>query len=408
MNRYAVVTDSYFDGEKCHSGGPYTVVVEEGKIVHIAKGDISAELVVNGFDLQRTAFVMPGLVEAHSHLFLDGGQLDFTARNEYLSASGFEMMEVARANLAANLAAGVTMVVDAGDRYGVNHGIRQESGMVTVRSAGLALRRPGRYGGFMAREVGSREEIAAAISEIAETADDLKVILTGIIDFKAGLVKGAPQFDAEELRLIVKLARERELRTFVHCSGADGVEVAVAAGVDSIEHGFFMTGDHLKRMADQGIAWVPTFSPVYFQWQRPELAGWDERTVANLRGIIDAHFEHVALAADLGVPLVAGSDAGSHGVRHGEALIDELEFFSRAGLPMEAILKSATSLPRGRWKVEPDGPVVGRRARFITLAGNPFADVRALRRVTAVYDGDTIVSNPVGAEEDGSSLKKVA
>ncbi|MDD2735450.1 MAG: amidohydrolase family protein [Desulfuromonadaceae bacterium] len=408
MDKYAVVTDTYFDGEKHHTSGPYTVVVEKGSITGIVKCDFSDDMIKKGISVKKTKFLMPGLVEAHSHLFLDGGQLDFTARNEYLNASGEEMLTVARANIAANLAAGVTLVVDAGDRYGVNHDIRLESGSVTVRSAGWALRRPGRYGSFMAREVGNRDEIAAAVREIGKDADDLKVILTGIIDFKAGLVKGEPQFDAEELRFIVTMARELGLRTFVHCSGLAGLAAAVAAGVDSIEHGFFMNRDILKAMADQGIAWVPTFSPVYFQWQRPEIAGWDVTTVAHLRRIIDAHFEHVAMAADLGVPLVAGSDAGSNGVRHGEALIDELDCFSWAGLPMEAVLRSATSLPRTRWGVDAAMLAVGQVADFITLAGSPFDDARYLHQVTVVCNRSTISSFPRGRMDEPASQNKIA
>lgn len=388
MNSYAIVTGTYFDGERYHPDGPYTVLVKKGKIADIVNCDLSTDLGKQGIPVKKTSFIMPGLVEAHSHLFLDGGQLDFNARNEYLNAAGEDMLAVARANIAANLAAGVTLVVDAGDRYGVNHDIRLESRSVTVRSAGWALRRPGRYGGFMAREVGSREEIAAAVAEIGKTADDLKVIQTGIIDFKAGLVKGEPQFDVDELRFIVSLARELGLRTFVHCSGVAGLEAAVAAGVDSIEHGFFMTRELLKSMAGQGIAWVPTFSPVHFQWQRPELAGWDAQTVANLRRILDSHLEHVAIAADLGVPLVAGSDAGSHGVRHGEALIDELDFFLSAGLPMNAVLRSATSLPRKRWGVEAAMLAVGQRVDFIALAGSPFDNQRYLHNVEAVFGSD--------------------
>lgn len=388
MDRYAVVTATYFDGEQYHSNGPYTVVVEQGKIAGIENGDLSVEMGKRDIPVTKANFIMPGLVEAHSHLFLDGAQLDFTIRNEYLNASGEEMLAVARANIAANLAAGVTLVVDAGDRYGVNHLSRLESRRVTVRSAGMALRRPGRYGGFMAREVATREEISRAIREISASADDLKVILTGIIDFKAGLVKGEPQFEEEELRSIVLLARELGLRTFVHCSGVAGLEVAVAAGVDSIEHGFFMTRDILKSMADKGIAWVPTFSPVHFQWQHPEIAGWDGQTVTNLRRILDSHLEHVAIAADLGVPLVAGSDAGSHGVRHGEALIDELDFFSRAGLSMGEVLRSATSLPRKRWGVEPVSIEAGCRAEFIEQAGSPFEDPRHLRTVMTSYGND--------------------
>ena len=388
MSSYAVVTDTYFDGERYHFAGPYTLEVEKGRIVRVVKSGLSVDQGQEGIPVKQAAFIMPGLVEAHSHLFLDGGLLDFNARNEYLNASGEEMLAVARANIAANLASGVTLVVDAGDRYGVNHDIRLESRSVTVRSAGWALRRAGRYGGFMAREVGSRAEIASAIREISTTADDLKVILTGIIDFKAGVVKGEPQFDPDELRFIVALAREQGLRTFVHCSGVAGLEAAVAAGVDSIEHGFFMTRDILKSMADKGIAWVPTFSPVHFQWQHPEIAGWDGQTVANLRRILDSHLEHVGTAADMGVPLVAGSDAGSHGVRHGEALIDELDFFSRAGLSMEEVLRSATSRPRARWGAEPVSIEAGCRAEFIALAGSPFEDPHHLRTVVARYGFD--------------------
>jgi imidazolonepropionase-like amidohydrolase len=385
MDSYAVVTATFFDGEQYHADGPYTAVVEQGAIAGIEHGDVSGALAGRDIQITREAFIMPGLVEAHSHLFLDGGQLDFTIRNEYLNAPGEEMLAVARDNIAANLAAGVTLVVDAGDRYGVNHLSRLESERVTVRSAGMALRRPGRYGGFMAREVTSGEEISRAIREISASADDLKVILTGIIDFKAGVVKGEPQFDREELRSIVLQARALGLRTFVHCSGVAGLEVATAAGVDSIEHGFFMTRDILKSMADKGISWVPTFSPVHFQWQHPEIAGWDAQTVANLRRILDSHLEHVALAADMGVPLISGSDAGSHGVRHGEALIDELDFFLSAGLPMDAVLRSVTSLPRKRWGVEAAMLAVGQQADFIALSGSPFDDPDHLRSVVKNY-----------------------
>jgi imidazolonepropionase-like amidohydrolase len=197
-------------------------------------------------------------------------------------------------------------------------------------------------------------------------------------------VKGEPQFDAEELHLIVSQARELGLRTFVHCSGVAGLEVAVAAGVDSIEHGFFMNRDILKSMSDKGISWVPTFSPVHFQWLRPEIAGWDGATVANLRSILDSHLEHVALAADLGVPLISGSDAGSQGVPHGKSLIEELDFFLNAGVPMDAVLRSATSLPRLRWGAASARLAVGFKADFIALSGSPFDDPCHLHKVEAV------------------------
>ena len=385
----SMATDIFHDG-------PFTVVVENGTITDVAAGSFADELEKRSIPVHRAPFLMPGLVEAHCHLFLDGGQLDLQERTTYLNATSDAMQQVARANVAANLAAGVTLVVDAGDRYGINHAIRRQSPTVTVRSAGLGLRRPGRYGSFMAREVASPGEIEAAVREIGETADDLKVILTGIIDFAAGGVKGKPQFNAEELGLIVRLAHQQGLRTLVHCSGIDGLVTAVAAGVDSIEHGFFMTREVLEGMAEKGIAWVPTFSPVHFQWQRPEIAGWNEQTVANLRRILDSHLEHVGLAARLGVALIAGSDAGSHGVRHGQALIDELGFFAEAGLPMKDILRSATALPRQRWGSAAARLAAGQRAEFVALTGNPFDDAAQLQHVAAVFREES-PSAPGGA-----------
>ena len=75
----------------------------------------AAMLAATGLPTTRCGFVMPGLVEAHCHLFLDGGELDFAARTRHLDAPFERMMEVARANVGRNLAAGVTLVRDAGD-----------------------------------------------------------------------------------------------------------------------------------------------------------------------------------------------------------------------------------------------------------------------------------------------------
>jgi imidazolonepropionase-like amidohydrolase len=108
------------------------------------------------------------------------------------------------------------------------------------------------------------------------------------------------------------------------------------------------------------------------------------------------------------VPLVAGSDAGSHGVRHGEALVDELDFFSWVGLPMDAVLRSATSQPRKRWGVADAMLAVGLRADFIALAGNPFLDARNLHYVTAAFGNDCSHLNPGSCIEDEVLYKKCA
>jgi imidazolonepropionase-like amidohydrolase len=303
------------------------------------------------------------------------------------------MLKVARNSVQKSLLAGVTLIRDAGDIHGINTTIRAEleqtNGLApNLQIAGIAIRKTGRYGSFMAREVNDAESLLQAIRSLASNVDHLKILMTGIIDFKLGKVKGSPQFTLEEAGLIVKTARELDLPTFAHCSGLKGIQTAVEAGIDSIEHGFFINRQVLQKMADKQIAWVPTFSPVDFQWARPELAGWDAETVQKLRNILDSHNEHLLMAEELGVPLVAGSDAGSYGVEHGMALIDELIFMAQAGLPLQSVLQSATSRPRKCWGVTSADIQKGTSADLILLEESPFTSVQNLKKVqTILKDG---------------------
>ena len=397
MDRLIIITDSYFDGNVHQDNGPYELLIENGLFSAIkpaakASRGLTSAPVDPGCDTTcyKTPFLMPGLVEAHCHLFLDGGELDFKVRSEYLKAPTNEMMNVARKNVQESLARGITLIRDAGDKFNINHSIKEEirnnaGCQPNIRSPGLGLRRPQRYGSFMASEVHTHKDIVRYIKKLSDKSDDLKIILTGIIDFESGCVNGGPQFDLESLKLIVKTARDCKLPTFAHCSGIEGLELAVEAGVDSIEHGFFIDRVILERMAEKNIAWVPTFSPVHFQWKRPDIAGWDDDTVGNLRRIIDSHKDSIVLADEAGVPIVAGSDAGSHGVRHGDGLINELFILLESGLPLDSVLRSATSTPRKLWGEVSADLVPGNQANFVALGGNPFQDPDQMWNVQAVY-----------------------
>lgn len=395
MTARVLTVNSYFDGARLHAQGPYTIEIVHGRIHQIYQGDVAPAVAararhLSGDELEviRAPFVMPGLVESHCHLFLDGAELDFQVRKDYLNAPPEEMLAVGHRSVEQNLAAGITLIRDAGDIHGINTRIKAELAEQAgtkftpeLRSPGRAIRKAKRYGSFMAVETTDAASIERTIRELAPNADDLKVLLTGIIDFEKAEMKGGVQFDLEETRAITKIARELGLLTYAHCSGPEGLNVAVTAGINSIEHGFFMEREILKRMADQGTAWVPTFSPVYFQFDRPELAGWNEATLAGLRAILDRHFEHVGLAGEMGVPVVAGSDAGSYGVPHGKGLIDELFFMRAAGMPMDKVLAAATSVPRRLWGCEPADLVPGNTANLIALPGSPFDESDYLRQV---------------------------
>ncbi len=397
MTKYVCIVDSYFDGEHVHHKGPYSICVNKGHIADIELGDAEANpgTVLEAYrqvPTYRAAFAMPGLVEAHAHLFLDGHENDTEKRKVHLKLPREEMLEVAQKNLEHSMDAGITLVRDAGDKHGINLELRQlhEDAwhLPIIRAPGAAIRKKGRYGSFMAREVECEETIRAVFEQVATHANDIKILLTGIIDFEHAVVKGDPQFSLQELHLLCSLAHERQLQTYAHCSGLQGLHMAIEAGVDSIEHGFFMDDECLQLMADKNIAWVPTFSPVHFQWAEPEWVGWNQASVDGLKSILDSHFEHINKAARFGVEVVPGSDAGSHGVPHGRGLINELEFLSQAGMSDESILYAATTLPRKRWNSPLHMLRSGSPVDFILCAESPLGNMGAMHTVSHVFRGE--------------------
>jgi len=394
-DRFAVVCAEWFDGERRHAG-PATMKIADGRLVGVAAGDHGEALAAQGWPVQRHAFVMPGLVDAHVHLFLDGAPTDAALRSAHLKQEVAQLADAARGSARRNLAAGVTLVRDAGDRHGINNRVRDEArdaaaGMSRVRSGGLGIKRAKRYGAFMATDVEDADSIRGSVARLAASNDEIKLILSGIIDFDAGAVTDEPQFDAEAASLVVATAHACGRKVFAHCSGVKGLDVAVAAGVDAIEHGFFMTAEHLARMRDLDLAWTPTFCPVHFQWAHPEAVGWSPNTVGNLRRILDQHAEHVRLASEFGVRLLLGTDAGSMGVVHGDAVAQEADRFQEAGLPVAAVLRAATQTPRRHFDHPAALLAVGVAWEALALSASPFATTsisQALRRVGQVWLGE--------------------
>ncbi len=350
--------------------------------------------------------VLPGLVEAHAHLFLEGGELDFVKRKLYLAKSADDLLALAQPRLATLVRLGVMAVRDAGDRHGV--GLRltelfRDSAQATraeasayIDSPGAAIHHRGRYGGFMSRAIEDYASAEACVEErIAAGAHRIKLIVSGIINFKLGCVTDPPQMPLAEVAALVKASRSRGRQTFAHASGTEGIENALNGGVDSVEHGFFITRDQLARMRDQGIAWVPTFAPVHAQVDHAQRMGWDEVVVGHLRRILDEHARSLSLAAAMGVQVIAGSDAGSCGVPHGLGLLYELELMERAGMSSLAVLNAATGVSAQRLGFdEPFGILEpGRKLRLILTRHDPRETVTNLRREKiCVFDGQVFAA----------------
>jgi len=388
LQEFAVVVDAWFDGER-HHAGPASFVVRDGIISDIAAGDHGRELAGRGLPVLHGGFLLPGLVDAHVHLFLDGKPTDGATRSAHMRKPVEELAEAARQSARQALACGVTLVRDAGDKHGINNRLRAEAAsagdMARVRSGGLGVKRPKRYGAFMAMDVEDADAIRSSVARLAGENDEIKLILTGIIDFDAGAVTDEPQFDLESAQLVVDTAKAHGRRTFVHCSGEKGLAIAARAAVGSIEHGFFMNRETLATMRDNDVAWTPTFCPVHFQWAWPEAVGWSANTVGNLRRILDGHADHLRLADEMGVRLLMGTDAGSMGVLHGHAMFEEIDRYLEAGLSLTKVLAAATAA--GRRHFGESNPILARGAPFeaVLLDNSPFQNVQALRQPRQVW-----------------------
>jgi imidazolonepropionase-like amidohydrolase len=195
---------------------------------------------------------------------------------------------------------------------------------------------------------------------------------------------------------IVAAAVASGRQTFAHASGDRGIDRVIDGGVDSVEHGFFVRDDQLSRMRDRQIAWVPTFAPVQAQIDHADLMGWPPDVVDGLRRVLDRHAASLVKAHALGVPIVAGSDAGSCGVAHGLGLFYELELMERAGLPPVAVLNAATGVSAGRLGYrEAMGRIApGHAGRFILTRHRVADSVKALcDSRTVVFDGAVIATD---------------
>src|ERR1044072_402149 len=177
-----------------------------------------------------------------------------------------------------------------------------------------------------------------------------------------------------------------------HALGGRGLDAAIDAGVDSIEHGCYLDENprHLERMAERGIFFVPTLLVYEYHRKSPQ-PHVRERAAA----LYEHHIESIRRALSIGVKVVAGTDAGGHG--H-PANAGELECLVGAGMtPMQAI-QAATGWAAEclGWEAELGTVETGKLADLVAVSGDPLADIAVLRdpgRIALVVKDGEIAAN---------------
>ena len=276
--------------------------------------------------------------DLHIHMILDGVyyRAAIDAQKEH------PLDGLVRARLSDYQARGVCLLRDGGDAWGVSLRARELAGEygIDYRSPAFPIYRRGHYGAFIGRGFDTEDEYRALLDEAGEKrADFIKLMISGLIDFDHFGVLTEPGPEPQDIRRMIELAHAAGFAVMAHANGDRAVTAALQAGVDSIEHGAYLSESVLLRMAQQRTLWVPTLSTI------GNLIGSGRYPDAVLKRLLAQQQEAVRFVAAHGGRIGLGSDAGAWHVMHGQAIPDELGYLTAAlGPRTEPLLLEAESL----------------------------------------------------------------
>lgn len=261
--------------------------------------------------------------DLHIHMILDGVyyRAAIDAQKEH------PLDGLVRARLSDYQARGVCLLRDGGDAWGVSLRARELAGEygIDYRSPAFPIYRRGHYGAFIGRGFDTEDEYRALLDEAGEKrADFIKLMISGLIDFDHFGVLTEPGPEPQDIRRMIELAHAAGFAVMAHANGDRAVTAALQAGVDSIEHGAYLSKSVLLRMAQQRTLWVPTLSTI------GNLIGSGRYPDAVLRRLLAQQQEAVRFVAAHGGRIGLGSDAGAWHVMHGQAIPDELGYLTAA------------------------------------------------------------------------------
>ena len=173
---------------------------------------------------------------------------------------------------------------------------------------------------------------------------------------------------------------------------------AIAAGIDSIEHGLVLNEDAVQAMSEHGVYLCPTLEAYERIVRLGPAAGYYDYMVPKAASVLEPHRASFRLALSAGVKMLAGTDAGGHFWQLGD-LGDELERMVEAGMTAEAALLSATRTAAEclGWQEDVGALEAGRWGDILIVDGDPMQEIAAVKRVHAVFKGGRLVSRTPAA-----------
>ncbi|MBO9713108.1 amidohydrolase family protein [Sphingomonas sp.] len=380
--------------------GPSTVVIRDGRIAEVRDGFVAPEAGATLVDL-RSAFVLPGLIDLHVHLFSEGDPMK--ERLNAITQDDGDSLIIAEEDARKDLEAGFTTVRDLSAPPRLIRALRDgiARGAVdgpTIVNAGEMISITGGHGDDAN---GLAEPWADAVHlhqvNTCDGADDCRRAVRAQVGLGAQVIKFAAtggvlsnvagglgqQMTSDEMKAIVETAHSFGRRVAVHSHAAAGTLAAVNAGADTIEHGTFLDDTTIAAMKSHGTWLVPTMLAPVTALANARAGVLPAAVLPKAEQAAAAAFDSHSRAIRAGVKIAFGTDTGVS--RHGDNA-REFALLVKAGMtPGQAIaaatVNAADALDR---KGEIGSIEPGKWADLIAVPGDPLKDVRQLERIDFV------------------------
>jgi imidazolonepropionase-like amidohydrolase len=355
--------------------------------------------------------LLPGLVDTHTHLTQNGGTIPVPP-DTFADDDVLLLQSVASARI--HLQSGVTSVIDAGARgstafdlvRGADLGLIE--GMPRLRVAGQAITRTGGHAWSSGTQADTPDEVRTAARMMLKAgANFIKIMATG--GGTPGTYPHRPSYFVDELRAAADEAHEYGKISVAHCSATEGHRRSLEAGIDILYHGHFYDPDAslrydeevAKRIADSPVYLNPTLWINGGRWwalklksEAGTLSDEEQRALEQRTRRYQGQKENVARLIQLGVKIIAGTDAGYAIYPFGD-LVTELREMVSCGMAPLAAITAATSLAAKAFQIDGQtGSLTsGLSADLLVVDGDPSSDIEALRNVRAVVLAGQVVRN---------------
>lgn len=363
-------------------------LVREGRVVEINPKVLRSQ--VDVIDL-KNLYIVPGFIDAHTHLFLDdptyGENFSNGLLTFYQSHYKRNRLDLGRARSKSLLKSGFTAVRDLGNDGGnlltsLNHVRFYSSG--AGHSPKLGQFPPGTPDNIIFDEYARLNR---------ESLSKLSTNKNKLIKIYADEDPNPTLIDSDTLKKWVERSHQLGIKVAAHAILPKSIDIAIEAGVDSLEHGTNVNEAQLRRMADKNITWVPSTAGAImlenkFKRIRP----------AHLEKEMELICKNLQKAQKLGVRVAFGSDnyysLEKFGVSFGAATIEALIFYKNCGISNLEILRSATINAAYVTDTSLGRLELNSFADFIVFSSDPLRNIEALRRPSRVFKGGVQTKRP--------------